>query len=227
VKRSEINALMRETVVFLKERSFVLPPFAYWSPAEWKTRGHEADEIRDCMLGWDITDFGQGDFHRLGLTIFTIRNGRYNDERYPKPYAEKILIVEEEQITPMHFHWNKAEDIIVRGGGNLIIQLYNSTPDEGLADTDITVSIDGVSRTLKAGDKVTLGPGESIFLPSRLYHKFWGERGKGKILLGEVSKVNDDNTDNRFYETLGRFPEIEEDEEPLYLLCNEYPPAAD
>ena len=45
------------------------------------------------------------------------------------------------------------------------------------------------------------------------------------MLLGEVSQCNDDNTDNRFYEQLGRFPAIEEDEPPYRLLCNEYPPA--
>jgi len=49
------------------------------------------------------------------------------------------MVVEEGQITPMHFHWSKAEDIIVRGGGNLVIQLYNSTPREGLARTPVTV----------------------------------------------------------------------------------------
>jgi len=39
-----------------------------------------------------------------------------------------------------------------------------------------------------------LGPGESVYLPRRLYHKFWGEKGSGKTLLGEVSKVNDDTS---------------------------------
>jgi len=36
---------------------------------------------------------------------------------------------------------------------------------------------------------------------------------------------NDDNGDNRFYLPAGRFPEIEEDEPPYRLLCNEYPAA--
>jgi len=225
MKRSEINALMRETVAFMKAHKFFLPPFAFWSPAEWKRKGAEANEIRDCMLGWDLTDFGKGDFHKLGLILFTIRNGRLNDRRYPKPYAEKMLIVEEEQLTPMHFHWNKEEDIINRGGGRLVIQLYHSTPREGLARSAVSVSVDGVRRTVKAGGIVTLAPGESICLPPRLYHKFWGEKGKGKVLVGEVSMVNDDTCDNRFHEKLGRFPKIEEDTAPLYLLFSEYPGA--
>ena len=223
MKRSEINVLMREAVEFAKEQGFLLPPFAFWSPAEWRTKGPEADEIRDCMLGWDLTDFGSGSFRDVGLILFTLRNGRLGDARYPKPYCEKMMIVEEGQVTPMHFHWNKDEDIINRGGGNLVVQLYNATPDEDLADTDVTVSVDGLRSSVKAGAAITLGPGESVCLPRRLYHKFWGDKGSGTTLLGEVSKVNDDNADNRFHEPVGRFPDIEPDEEPLYLLFSEYP----
>jgi D-lyxose ketol-isomerase len=78
-------------------------------------------------------------------------------------------------------------------------------------------------RTVPAGTKLCLTPGESITLPPYQYHAFWAEQGKGKVLIGEVSMVNDDNCDNRFYEVMGRFPQIEEDEAPLYCLCNEYP----
>ena len=112
------------------------------------------------------------------------------------------------------------KDIINRGGGKLVIKLFNSTSDERLADTDVTVSIDGLRHTLKAGDKVVLSPGESITLTSRLYHEFWG--AESRVLVGEVSLVNDDRTDNRFYEPVGRFPEIEEDEPPLHLLVPDY-----
>jgi D-lyxose ketol-isomerase len=221
MKRSEINRLIKQSIDFTRKHGFLLPPFAFWSPAQWRKKGHEADEIRDCMLGWDITDFGLGNFKKIGLVLFTIRNGRLRDRRYQKTYCEKMLIIEKGQICPMHFHWNKAEDIINRGGGVLAAQLYNSTSSDQLAHTPLTVSIDGVRKTVKAGGIVRLKPGESIFLPSRLYHKFWGE--KSKVLLGEVSKVNDDTRDNRFYEKIGRFPEIVEDEPPRYLLFSEYP----
>lgn len=60
---------------------------------------------------------------------------------------------------------------------------------------------------------------------SGLYHDFNVEAGTGAVLIGEVSQCNDDNTDNRFYKKMGRFPTIEEDEPPYRLLCNEYPPA--
>lgn len=125
----------------------------------------------------------------------------------------------------MHFHWHKMEDIINRGGGNLMVEVYNATDDDRLADTDVIVNLDGCVKTVPAGTVLRLTPGESITLPPRQYHAFWAEKGHGKVLIGEVSMVNDDNTDNRFYETQGRFPVIEEDEAPLYLLCNEYPEA--
>jgi hypothetical protein len=225
MKRSELNNRMRGAVAFIRNMNFSLPPFAFWSPEEWKKKGHECDEIRDCMLGWDITDFGSGDFMKVGLLLFTIRNGSPTDKRYAKTYAEKLMIVEEEQVTPFHFHWSKMEDIIVRGGGNLIVQVYNSDANEEFASTPVTVSIDGRSYEVSAGSMIRLTPGESIALPKGQYHKFWGEKGKGKVLVGEVSMVNDDHTDNRFHEPAGRFPAIEEDEEPIYLLGNEYPKA--
>lgn len=225
MKRSEINKIMQDAKEFLEEMKWKLPPFAYWTPEEWETKGEEYNEIRDNMLGWDITDFGFGDFHKIGLFMFTIRNGNFSDEKYIKPYAEKLLIVEEEQVTPYHFHWSKMEDIINRGGGNLMVKVYNSTEDEQFADTDVTVMVDGRWYTVPAGSVIRITPGESITLPSGQYHSFWGEKGCGKVLLGEVSKVNDDRVDNRFYEKTGRFPEIEEDEAPLHLLGNEYPKA--
>lgn len=223
MKRSEINTIMKEALEFFKEYRISLPSFVQWSPEEWKQKGDEAEEIRENMLGWDITDFGQGDFEKTGLLLITLRNGNQKEnQKYPKPYAEKLMVVRENQVTPMHFHWFKMEDIINRGGGNLMIKLYNSEKEE-LADTDVSVSIDGVRHTFPAGHVVCLAPGQSITLTPGLYHRFWGEEGKGTVLVGEVSMTNDDETDNRFYDEVGRFPAIEEDEKPVYLLCNEYP----
>ena len=223
MKRSELNKIMKDAVAFIDSMNFKLPPFAFWSPEEWETKGEDYNEIRDNMLGWDITDFGSGDFMKIGLLMFTIRNGNFNDPKYVKPYAEKLLIVEEGQITPYHFHWSKMEDIINRGGGDLMVKVYNSTEDERFADTDVDIYMDGRHFTVPAGSVVRVRPGESITLQQGMYHSFWAEGGK--TLLGEVSKVNDDRVDNRFYEKTGRFPEIEEDEKPLYLLGNEYPEA--
>jgi D-lyxose ketol-isomerase len=223
MKRSEVNKAMREAIAFAREHSFYLPPFAYWTAQDWTTKGEEAREIVEHQLGWDITDFGRGDYQKIGLFMFIIRNGTVSELRavHGKVYAEKLLIVDVGQVTPMHFHWNKTEDIINRGGGKLVIQLYNSTKDEALDTTDVLVSMDGVKHVVKAGDTVALEPGESISLTSGLYHKFWGE--DSRVLVGEVSSMNDDDVDNRFYEQVGRFPEIEEDEPPLYPLVKDYP----
>lgn len=220
MKRSEINQLIREALTFFEKQNFILPPWGYWSVEEWKGKAVICSEIKENLLGWDLTDFGSGNFCKRGLLLFTMRNG--NIQKDKKPYAEKIMIVEENQETPMHFHWNKMEDIINRGGGNLVIELYNSTSDEQLADTEIIIKTDGIERKITAGGKVILKPGESITLEQGMYHRFYGEEGKGKVLVGEVSAVNDDNTDNCFLEKLGRFPEIIEDEKPLHLLVSDY-----
>jgi D-lyxose ketol-isomerase len=222
MKRSEINSIMRKAISFLDEMQFLLPPFAYWTPETWAEKGPECAEIVRTQLGWDITDFGSGDFTKTGLFLFTIRNGTMADLRKAqgKVYAEKILLVEPGQITPTHFHYQKMEDIINRGGGNLVVQLWNSTPKKELAETPVHVQMDGVEKDLEAGGTVVLKPGQSICLPQRLYHKFWGEGST--VLVGEVSRVNDDHTDNYFYDKVGRFPEIDEDEAPLYPLYNDY-----
>jgi D-lyxose ketol-isomerase len=226
MKRSEINRLMESSKELLRKSNIALPSFAYWSPEDWRNKGHECDEIRDCMLGWDVTDFGSGDFAKVGLVVFTVRNGHPALEEYrDKTYCEKIIIMQPRQRCPMHFHWYKSEDIINRCGGGLAFKMYNSTADERLADTDVTVSMDGVRRTLPAGAEVTLGPGESITIPAGLYHEFWAREGCGRLVAGEVSKVNDDHSDNRFLVPAGRFPEVEEDCPPVHFLCTEYPPA--
>ena len=43
------------------------------------------------------------------------------------------------------------------------------------------------------------------------------------MLIGEVSTVNDDRTDNTFLDPIGRFSEIEEDVAPIHLLVSDYP----
>ncbi len=222
MKRSEINTILRDAEALLEQHRFHLPPLAYWSPEDWKQKGEEVEEIVDQKLGWDITDFGEGHFHERGLLLFTLRNGTLQNLKRGagKLYAEKVMVVEVNQVTPLHFHWTKTEDIINRGGGNLVLQLYTATDEGELDDSDIVISVDGMRRTVRPGGMVTLHPGESITVPTRCYHTFWATNNP--VLAGEVSLVNDDDHDNRFYSDIGRFPEIEEDEPPLYLLVNDY-----
>lgn len=225
MKRSEVNAALKEMEQMINEYRFFLPPFCHFTPEEWQEKGHEYDEIRDNMLGWDITDYGLGDFDKTGFSLITIRNGNQQmKDKYKKTYAEKLLYLKEGQYAPMHFHWSKMEDIINRGGGSLLITVYNSTKEEELDKVnDVKIHKDGREITVAAGTAVKLMPGESISIQPGLYHDFNVEEGTGPVLIGEVSQCNDDTIDNRFYEEMGRFPTIEEDEEPYRLLCNEYP----
>lgn len=87
MKRSEINQIIKDAKAFMAEKQFILPPWAYWSIDDWKKNKHDAEEIIINMLGWDITDFGSGDFYSRGLFLFTIRNGKFKVDK--KPYAEK------------------------------------------------------------------------------------------------------------------------------------------
>ena len=224
MKRSEINRSVAEAAAFFRENKFALPPYGTWTNEDWQQRGDEASELRAYKLGWDVTDFGSGTFATVGLTLFTLRNG--SPEGGGKVYAEKIMLVHENQVTPYHYHARKTEDIINRGGagtGKLVVQLYNRAEDGGFAQTPVSVTCDGVRREVEAGGTVVLGPGESITLTPFLYHQFYAIEGHG--LIGEVSSVNDDATDNYFLNPLPRFPEIVEDEVPLRLLCTEYPKA--
>jgi len=225
MKRSEINKALKDMEDMAEACGFFLPPFCSFTPEEWRKKGHDYDEIRDNMLGWDITDFGLGDFDRTGFSLITLRNGNVNQKKYTKTYAEKLLFLKEGQSAAMHFHWKKMEDIINRGGGNVLIRVYESTADGSFSDSDVTVSSDGRSYNVPAGTVVRLQPGESITIYPHLYHDFKVEPHTGPVLLGEVSMCNDDKEDNRFFKPIGRFPQIEEDEPPYRLLCNEYPKA--
>lgn len=225
MKRSEINKVIREFEGLLNEYKFALPPFCHFTPEEWAEKGHEYDEIRDNALGWDVTDYGEGDYEKKGLALITIRNGNVQNDKYTKVYAEKIMMVKGGQISPNHFHWNKMEDIINRGGADVVFKLWNADrEDEGkLLDTPVEIFSDGRQYTVPAGSEIVLKPGQSLTLYPYYYHEFTVP--DGVALVGEVSMTNDDNTDNRFYEPLGRFPTIEEDEPAYRLLCTEYPKA--
>lgn len=237
MKRSRANEIIQYTIDALKKASFPLPPFAYYTIDDWKNLGEDEIELVENMLGWDITDFGSGDFDKIGLTIFTFRNGNfYAKDKYAKPYAEKMLYVMDGQILPYHYHWSKMEDIINRGGGDLELTFYNSTPQDfadmagGLAgkpgefaDTDVVTQIDGKKIVVPAGGKIILKPGQSVTLMPGQYHTWRGVPGTGDVILFEVSTMNDDNIDNRFHTAGERIPTMEEDEPAKYLMFADYP----
>ena len=224
MKRSEINRIIRDMETLLSRRRCALPSWASWSPDQWAALGPEGDEIRENHLGWDVTDFGLGRFFENGLALFTLRNGNHaRKEKYPKPYAEKYLMMYPGQMMSTHYHWYKMEDIINRGGNDLFIRVWNGAEDRSKLDTPVSVSRDGVRLTVSAGEEILLRPGQSLTITPYLYHSFRVPREGKNVLIGEVSMCNDDDHDNCFFEPVGRFPEIEEDEPAFRLLCTEYP----
>ena len=221
MKRSSINDILKSADDFITSFKVALPPFAHLSPDQLRDRDH--GYITDRRLGWDITDYGSGDFARMGLALFTLRNGTLAELQQGRGmvYAEKLLISRVHQLSPMHTHIVKSEDIINRGGGTLVVELYGSSPD-GRRDPSapVTVMCDGIARTLPAGGKLQLAPGESVTLRPGDWHAFWAEGAD--CLIGEVSTVNDDETDNIFDPPLPRFATIDEDTAPWRLLVSDY-----
>ncbi|MBD3763542.1 MAG: D-lyxose/D-mannose family sugar isomerase [Rhodobacterales bacterium] len=223
MQRSRINTIMAEAGEMIRRHGFVLPPFAGWTPDQFRANRDIAARLIEARCGWDITDYGAGDFDRMGLFLFTLRNGRLADLRRGGGmcYAEKLLISRQDQLSPMHTHVVKAEDIINRGGATLVVELYGSDDRGGFApDRGGAVWCDGIARRFAPGDKLRLAPGESVTLMPGDWHAFWGEGGD--VLIGEVSTVNDDETDNVFRDPIGRFARIEEDVAPTHLLVSDY-----
>lgn len=232
LRRSTINQAIGRAVAVLERQGLRLPPFAFWTVEDWLAKGREVNEIRNCRLGWDVTDFGSGEFGRIGRTLFTLRNGRHGDAGYPKPYCEKFLIDPEGQRAPRHFHRSKCEDIVNRGEvGNLIIQLCATDEQEQPLEEPFKLQVDGCSIAVEPWGIVRLEPGMSISIPPRTIHTFWGEPGTGLeqdgtlySVSGEVSSISDDVNDNVFLsEGLVRFRTIDEDEPRKWYLCQEYP----
>ncbi len=214
---------MADADALIKSHGFTLPPFAYWSVDEFRANRDVARHVIDSRCGWDITDYGRGDYDAMGLFLFTLRNGLLGDLQRGGGmcYAEKLLISAERQVSPMHTHVIKAEDIINRGGATLVVELFGSDGDGRFSATSGgTVMCDGVARPFAPGEQLRLAPGQSVTLRPGDWHAFWGEGGT--VLIGEVSTVNDDETDNVFRDPIGRFAEIDEDEAPRHLLVSDY-----
>lgn len=225
MKRSEINDAITKAKNRLGELKISLPMFGYWTPEDWEKNKLKISRIKERALGWDVTDFGSNDFKTCGAVLFTVRNGDKNDKDYCAPYAEKYIVLDDdkEQQIPLHYHIEKTEDIINRAGGILLVQLYNKAKNGGIdTETDVEVYMDGVKYTVPAGEYIEINPGNSITLEPFVYHSFCAKKGEGVLIVGEVSKVNDDSNDNIFAKRTAKYKrEIIEDESPLHLLFDE------
>ena len=221
--RSIVNSSIARAKDCFARFGIALPTFAYWTADDWAATGSEADEVRDCMLGWDVTDFGSGAFAETGRVLFTLRNGTTRHSGYPKVYAEKLLFDPEIQRAPAHYHRAKMEDICCRAGGNILVQLTGLNPDGTPSERPLVVKVDGFAVSVAARGIVRLRPGMSVNIPAGTIHQFWGEEGTGETVSSEVSSVCDDWSDNVFLQPAERFPTLVENAPKHHLLCHEYP----
>lgn len=219
MKRSVINETIASAKDIAQRNRRVLPVWSDWSVDDYRKDPEVTQFLYDRQMGWDITDFGGGSFEERGLVLFCLRNG-IQGSAYERPYAEKMLVVEERQETPFHFHKIKLEDIINCAGGNLMIEFLDAAD----ADTPIIVRADGQAIKLRPREPLRLKPGQSVTVERGVYHRFYGEAGHGPVLAWEVSQVNDDHSDNYFLDELGRFSTIEDDTSPVNPLWHELQP---
>jgi D-lyxose ketol-isomerase len=189
MKRSEINAIVREARACFETHGWNLPP---------KPR-------------WDVTDFGLGYFNKFGLLLINLAE--------EPEYCEKLMYARKNQMTPMHCHRQKKEDIISRNG-NLVVEIWKGRPDPEAEKTKIPIRINGEAIAIENGSKVTLKAGERITLLPGFYHAFYPVTED--CIIAEVSTANDDANDNFFINSeVGRYPEVEEDEPAeVSLLCD-------
>lgn len=221
MRRSEIDRVLDEADDLLTGSGHTLPVHARWDLSTWNANRERGRELARRGIGWDVTDFGSGDFERCGLVAFTLSNA--GDEA-DQVYANKLLVVREGQVTPLHHHWRKMEDIAVLSGGRLQLRLFGVVAGDAVdRERDVRVLVDNAWTTLPAGAAVTLSPGQRVRLEPHHYHEFQAGPGGGTVVAEEVSTRNDDAADNCFVEAAGRFPEIEEDAPPRRLLCTELP----
>jgi D-lyxose ketol-isomerase len=222
MKRSTIDAAIDRCRDLCAEWGYRLPEWAAWPRQAWLD---DVDKLRETMrrgIGWDVTDFGRGDFGRYGLTACTLRNGSLveRDAGRGETFAEKIMAVEPGQETPFHLHVRKTEDIVNRGGGLFRIELLPQPGGPGLGQGAVTTFVTGVRTAVPAGQQLDVAPGGWVQVPAGYYHRFWAvDRA---TLIGEVSGVNDDATDNVFLDPSARYPEVIEDAPARYLTVAEY-----
>lgn len=225
MKRSEIDRQIDWAIDACKKLHCALPAFAYWTPAQWQEKKSDTAYLRKVAMGWDVTDYNSGDFDKTGAVLFTLRNGEVAHPETGRVFCEKYIAMKAGQLLPCHFHYFKTEDIINRAGGTLRVFVWNSTPEfDGYQKDlkgDVHLRCDGVPVTVPAGSYVDVRVGDSITLTPYIYHSFMAVPADGDLIVGEVSRVNDDAADNHFNPPVD-LPPIVEDAPARHQLCGGY-----
>jgi D-lyxose ketol-isomerase len=191
MKRSQINQALANARLAFERHSWHLPP----NPR------------------WDVTGFGLGDFDKHGLVLLNLAE-------LPQ-YCEKLMYAKANQLTVMHTHRKKQEDIIARVG-TFGIRLCGRTgdwkPDRN--GGTVRVLLNGEERKVPSNSVLHISQGERITLFPGVFHEFWAV--SDYCILGEVSTENDDVHDNVFEDPeVGRFEELVEDEPAMFKLVSD------
>lgn len=223
MRRSDIDRIIDTGREACRRNGFVLPPFAQWSPQEALAQPDALRLMAGGGLGWAIAEFQPGRFATHGLTVFTIRMGEpaLVGRSGGKLYGEKVLVARDGQVTPLHYHAVKTEDIVNRGGGRFVVELLAVDARGQPKDEPVEAIKDVAVVRVPPRGRVVLEPGESLQLDPFVAHAFWAEGGT--VVAGEVSLVNDDASDNLFIPPLPAAAAIEEDAAPRYLLARDIP----
>ncbi|MFP4381073.1 MAG: D-lyxose/D-mannose family sugar isomerase [Candidatus Sumerlaeia bacterium] len=230
MKRSDINNEIQLALDVFEAHRFYLPKWAAWSPENWEHCGPEVAQIKACMLGWSVTDFDRDNFREQGFVTFIERNGIVDEMRefaqrhsvQDKAYGERLGFIQKRQATAMLKHNISTKDIVNRGGGDLVVQIFLSTPDDELDEHNrIPTCINGIAYNIKAGGISRLAPGDGITIHAGVFHKFWAE--KAGCIVGEIYTSSPKKNEIFLLEPGEWYNRIEEDEDPLFLLNHEYP----
>lgn len=134
MKRSEINALVRDATRAFMAAGWTLPP----TPR------------------WDVTDFGLGDWRSFGLVLVNLA-----DE---PEYCEKLMWARGGMVAPAHAHRVKKEDIVARRGTLRITLWVDATlGTEGEVEAKLNGETrrfpSAATLEIPAGQRITLVPG--------------------------------------------------------------------
>lgn len=222
MKRSFVDARIDEMIAMCERHGARLPGFAQWGEDDYRADPAAARRILDGGLGWNVVEFKPGGFAQTGLSVFTLRMGDWRQlaQGRGRLYAEKVLLVQDGQRTPHHYHIVKTEDIVNRGGARFVVELFKVDRAGARLKERFRALKDVKTLDLEPGAKVMLEPGESLTLDPFVAHAFWAEGGA--TLAGEVSLANDDRADNLFLPPLSAPAAIVEDSARKYVTVRDH-----
>lgn len=236
LKRSFINEKFRQAIEAVKRSGYPVPEYMMWSPEDWATKSREYQEIVDCQMGWDITDFGSGDFGKDGLVTFNPLNGKYGDARYVRPYGERLCFSwPGSNGGPLHYHRGKMEDLQNWSEGSMYVRHWNVTPyGERDFDSMVMVRIDGRRYMVKPGEIIEVKHHQRICSMPFIAHEgvavddvpYDPDALPGFCV--ELSSVVNDRVDNIYFEPWRKWDvDVIEDEPAQFCRVNEYPALKD